>query len=46
MSKNVPIPPLVDKTFTHKIRQAAFETNGKRKKSWSSFFNTESLVKI
>ncbi len=24
----------------------SFETNGKRKNSWSSFLNTESLMKI
>ncbi len=38
MYKNVPIPPLLDQIFTHKIKQTAFETNGKRKNSLSSFF--------
>ncbi len=37
MSKNVPIAPPVDQIFTHKLRGTAFETNGKRKDSWSNF---------
>jgi hypothetical protein len=42
MSKNVPIPPLVDQIVTHKIRQTAQNSS----KYQSSIFNTESFVKI
>jgi hypothetical protein len=47
MTKIIPIPSLVDQIFTPKIRQTAqksSKTNGKRKNSWSSFLNTESLT--
>ncbi len=50
MLQNIPIPPPIDQIFTQLIYDAQLKihikTNGKRMNSRSSYFNTDSFVKI